>query len=123
MIVFRATLAALFGAFIALALYLAWFFAITHHDHPWEGATLKFKLITGLFALFCGFIGGLIGAFCAPVTPRGVADAVAALIAIAAIFADRHTPGQDHWAQLILLLAVPTAYAAGRLRKPSPRPV
>jgi hypothetical protein len=123
MIVFKATLAALFGALVALGLYLAWFFQITHHDRPWEPAPLGFIVVTGFIAAFCGLIGGYLGAFLAPITPRGVADAIAALIAIAAVFADRHTPGQNHWAQLTALFVMaPAAYAAGRMRRPVPRP-
>jgi len=122
MIVLRATFAALFGAAIALGLYLAWFFSITHHDHPWDGETLGFMVLTGLIAALCGLIGGYLGALGAPATPYGTTDAIAALIAIVAVFADRHTPGQHHWAQLIaLFVAAPAAYAAGRLRKPVPR--
>jgi uncharacterized oligopeptide transporter (OPT) family protein len=123
MIIFRATLAAVLGALIALGIYLAWFFAITHHDHPWDGETLGFMVLTAFIAAICGLIGGYIGALSAPITPRGATDAMAALIAIVAVFADRHTPGQHHWAQLIaLFVTAPAAYAAGRLRKPIPRP-
>lgn len=124
MTILRASFAALLGAFVSLALYLTWFFGITHHDTPWNGATIKFMVVTGVVAAIFGFAGGFLAAVLAPLTPRGVADAVAALIAIAAIFADRHTPGQSHWAQLIaLFVMVPAAYSAGRTRKPLPRTV
>lgn len=124
MIVFRASLAALLGAIVALSLYLLWFFQITHHDHPWDGATTRFMLVTGVVAAIVGLLGGYLSAILAPHTPHGAADATAALIAIAAIFADRHTPGQHHWAQLIaLLVATPAAYAAGRLRPRRPHAV
>ncbi len=84
---------------------------------------MGFILLTGFIAAICGLIGGYLGAFLAPFTPRGVADAIAAIIAVAAVFADRHTPGQNHWAQLIaLFVTAPAAYAAGRLRRPVPRP-
>ena len=122
MIVLRATLAAIFGAIVALGLYLAWFFKITHHDQPWLPAPIGFILLTAVIAALCGLIGGYLGALLAPLTPRGTADAIAALVAVAAVFADRHTPGQNHWAQLTALFVIaPAAYAAGRLRKPAPR--
>ena len=115
----RATFAALLGALVSLGLYLAWFFKITHHDSPWDGAPLAFVVLTGVVAALCGFVGGYLGALLAPETPRGTADAIAALIAIAAAFAETHTPGQHHYAQaLALLVAAPAAYVAGRLRKP-----
>ena len=115
----RATLAALLGAILTLGLYLAWFFKITHHDSPWDGASAGFVVLTALIAAVCGFLGGYVGALLAPVTPRGTADAIAALIAAAAAFAETHTPGQHHFAQaLALLIAAPAAYLAGRLRKP-----
>lgn len=115
----RATFAALLGALIALGLYLAWFFKITHHDSPWDGAPVGFIVATGVVAAVCGFLGGYIGALAAPATPRGTADAIAALIAVAAAFAETHTPGQHHYAQaLALLIAAPAAYLAGRLRRP-----
>ncbi len=117
----RATFAALVGSLLALGLYLAWFFKITHHDSPWNGAPAGFIVLTGLIAAVCGFLGGYLGALLAPATPRGTADAIAALIAVAAAFAETHTPGQHHYAQaLALLVAAPAAYLAGRLRKPAP---
>ncbi len=115
----RATVAALLGSFLALGLYLAWFFEITHHDSPWDGDALGFIVLTGVVAAVCGLVGGLVGAFAAPATPRGTADAIAGLIAVAAAFAETHTPGQHHYAQaLALLVAAPAAYLAGRLRRP-----
>ncbi len=117
----RATFAALLGSLLALGLYLAWFFKITHHDSPWDGAATGFIVLTGVVAAICGFIGGFVGAIAAPETPRGTSDAVAALIAVAAAFAETHTPGQHHYAQaLALLVAAPAAYLAGRLRNPAP---
>ena len=115
----RATVAALVGALLALGLYFAWFFKFTGQSSPWDGATTGFIVLTGIVAAVCGLLGGYLGAVLAPETPRGVADAVAALIAIAAAFAETHTPGQHHFAQaLALLVAAPAAYAAGRLRSP-----
>ncbi len=115
----RATFAALLGAILALGIYLAWFFRITHHDSPWNGAPVGFVVLTGFIAAICGFLGGYLGASLAPATPRGTADAIAALIAFAAAFAETHTPGQHHFAQaLALLVAAPAAYLAGRVRKP-----
>ncbi len=115
----RATFAALVGALLALGLYFAWFFKLTGQNSPWDGATTGFIVLTGIVAAVCGLLGGYLGAVLAPETPRGVADAVAALIAIAAAFAETHTPGQHHFAQaLALLVAAPAAYAAGRLRSP-----
>ena len=119
----RATLAALLGAVFALGLYLAWFFKITHHDSPWNGAPFSFIVLTGLIAAVCGLLGGCLGALLAPATPRGTADGIAALIAFAAAFAETHTPGQHHFAQaLALFIAAPAAYLAGRLRKPMTAP-
>lgn len=116
----RATFAALLGSLLALGLYVAWFFKITHHDTPWDGDALGFIVLTGVVAAVCGFVGGVVGAMTAPATPRGAADAIAALIAVAAAFAETHTPGQHHYAQaLALLIAAPAAYLAGRLRKPA----
>lgn len=116
----RATFAALVGALLALGLYLAWFFKITHHDSPWDGATAGFIVATGVVAALCGFLGGYLGALLAPATPRGTADGIAALIAVGAAFAETHTPGQHHFAQaLALLVAAPAAYLAGRLRRPA----
>ena len=118
----RATFAALFGAITALALYLAWFFKITHHEAPWEGATAGFIAATVVVGALCGFVGGYGGALLAPETPRGAADGIAGLIAAAAAFAETHTPGQHHFAQAIaLLVAAPAAYAAGRVRRRSVR--
>ncbi len=115
----RATFAALLGSLLALGLYVAWFFKITHHDSPWNGDAIGFIVLTGVIAAFCGLIGGYVGASAAPATPRGTADAIAAIIAVAAAFAETHTPGQHHYAQaLALLVAAPAAYLAGRLRKP-----
>lgn len=115
----RATFAALLGALLTLGLYLAWFFKITHHDSPWDGAPVAFVVATGVVAGLCGLIGGYAGALLAPATPRGTADAIAALIAVAAAFAETHTPGQHHYAQaLALLIAAPAAYVAGRFRRP-----
>lgn len=115
----RATFAALLGALLSLGLYIAWFFKITHHDSPWDGAPAAFIVLTGVVAAVCGLLGGYLGALLAPETPRGAADAIAALIALAAAFAETHTPGQHHYAQaLALLIAAPAAYLAGRLRRP-----
>ncbi len=115
----RATFAAILGALVSLGLYLAWFFKITHHDSPWDGAPICFIVVTGVVAAVCGLIGGYLGALLAPATPRGTADGIAALIAVAAAFAETHTPGQHHYAQaLALLVAAPAAYLAGRLRRP-----
>jgi len=115
----RATFAALLGALVSLGLYLAWFFKITHHDSPWDGAPVSFIVMTGVVAAICGLLGGYLGALLAPETPRGTADGIAGLIAAAAAFAETNTPGQHHYAQaLALLVAAPAAYVAGRLRKP-----
>ncbi len=117
----RATFAALVGAVFALGLYLAWFFKFTGHNDPWDGATVSFIVLTGVIAAVCGLLGGLAGALLAPETPRGAADAIAALIALGAAFAETHTPGQHHYPQaLALLVAAPAAYLAGRLRRPAP---
>jgi nitrate/nitrite transporter NarK len=116
---FRATLAALFGAFVALALYLAWFFQITHHNTPWDGAPAGFIALTAIVAIFCGLIGGYLAAVLAPETPRGSAEGAAGFIALAALFAETHTPGQHHYAQMVALLALaPAAYLIGRTRPP-----
>ena len=115
----RATLAALFGALVSLAIYLAWFFKITHHDTPWDGAPLGFVVLTGCVAAVCGLLGGSLAAQLAPETPRGSAEGAAGFIALAALFAETHTPGQHHYAQMIaLLVAAPVAYFVGRLRRP-----
>ena len=114
----RATLAALVGATVTLTLYLAWFFQVTHHDTPWDGAATGFVALTAVVGAVCGLAGGYLGALLAPETPRGTADGIAALIAAAAAFAETHTPGQHHYAQAIALLVVaPAAYVAGRLRR------
>ena len=116
---FRATLAALFGAFVALAIYLAWFFEITHHDTPWDGAPAGFVALTAVIAVVCGLIGGYLAALLAPETPRGSAEGAAGFIALAALFAETHTPGQHHYAQMVALLALaPAAYVIGRTRQP-----
>lgn len=117
----RATLAALIGALLALALYLAWFFRIAHQEAPWNGAPPGFIALTVAVGAVCGLLGGYLGALLAPETPRGTADGIAGLIAAAAAFAETHTPGQHHYAQAIaLLVTAPAAYAAGRLRKSVP---
>ncbi|AFL86701.1 hypothetical protein Terro_0352 [Terriglobus roseus DSM 18391] len=117
---FRATLAALFGAFVALALYLAWFFKITHHDTPWDGAPMGFIALTAVVAIIFGLIGGFLAAVLAPETPRGSAEGAAGFIALAALFAETHTPGQHHYAQMVALLALaPAAYLIGRSRRPA----
>ena len=122
--ILRASFAALVGAVFALGLYLAWFFKFTGQSSPWEGASVGFIVLTGLIAAVCGLLGGLAGALLAPETPRGTADAIAALIALGAAFAETHTPGQHHYPQaLALLVAAPAAYLAGRLRRPIPVPV
>ena len=113
-----ATLAALFGAFVALALYLAWFFQITHHDHPWDGAPLGFVALTCVVAAVCGLLGGWVASLLSPETPRGSAEGAAGFIALAALFAETHTPGQHHYAQMVaLLVAAPVAYFFGRLQE------
>lgn len=119
--IFRATIAALVGAVLAIALYLAWFFKFTGQSSPWQGASTGFIVLTGAVAAICGLLGGVAGAFLAPETPRGTADGIAALIALGAAFAETHTPGQHHYPQaLALLVAAPAAYVAGRLRRPVP---
>lgn len=116
---FRATLAALLGAFVALAFYLAWFFQITHHDTPWDGAPVGFIALTAVVAVVFGLIGGFLAAMLAPETPRGSAEGTAGFIALAALFAETHTPGQHHYAQMVALLALaPAAYVIGRTRQP-----
>lgn len=119
--ILRASFAALVGAVFALGMYLAWFFKFTGQSSPWEGASVGFIVLTGVVAAVCGLLGGLAGALLAPETPRGAADAIAALIALGAAFAETHTPGQHHYPQaLALLVAAPAAYLAGRLRRPAP---
>lgn len=115
----RAILAAIFGSLVALGLYLAWFFQIAHQTTPWDGATHTFIAITCVVAAVCGLIGGFIGAVLAPENPRGTSEGVAGFIALAAIFADTHTPGQHHYAQVVALLVMaPVAYVIGRFRRP-----
>jgi hypothetical protein len=117
----RATLAALFGSIVTLALYLAWFFKITHQETPWDGAPTGFIVLTGVVAAVVGLIGGWLAALLAPETPRGSAEGAAGFIALAALFAETHTPGQHHYAQMVaLLVAAPAAYFIGRLRQPAP---
>lgn len=120
--ILRAVVAAIVGAVLTLGLYLAWFFKFTGQSSPWDGATTGFIVLTGCIAAVCGLLGGFVGALLAPETPRGAADAIAALIAVGAAFAETHTPGQHHYPQaLALLVAAPAAYLAGRLRTPLPR--
>ena len=115
---FRATAAALFGAFVTLAFYLGWFFKFTHQNTPWDGAPVGFIVLTGVVAGLLGLAGGNIAAMLAPETPRGSAEGAAGFIALAALFAETHTPGQHHYAQMVaLLVAAPAAYFIGRTRK------
>ncbi len=117
--ILRATLAALFGAVVTLALYLAWFFKITGHTTPWDGAPVSFIVLTCVIAAVVGLVGGYLAALLAPETPRGAGEAAAGFIALAALFAETHTPGQHHYAQMVaLLVAAPAAYLIGRTRKP-----
>lgn len=114
----RATFAAFAGAFLALAIYLAWFFQITHHDHPWDGAPVSFIALTCVVAAVCGLLGGWVASLLSPETPRGSAEGAAGFIALAALFAETHTPGQHHYAQMVaLLVAAPVAYFFGRLQE------
>ena len=114
----RATAAALFGAIVTLAFYLAWFFKFTHQNTPWDGAPVGFIVLTCVVAALFGVAGGYIAALLAPETPRGSAEGAAGFIALAALFAETHTPGQHHYAQMVaLLVAAPAAYFIGRLRK------
>ena len=114
----RATFAALAGAFLALAIYLAWFFKITHHDTPWDGAPVGFIVLTCVVAAVCGLLGGWVASLLSPETRRGSAEGAAGFIALAALFAETHTPGQHHYAQMVaLLVAAPVAYFFGRLRE------
>ena len=113
----RATLAALFGALVTLGLYLAWFFKITHQTAPWDGAPIGFIVLTAVIAAVLGLIGGYLAALLAPETPRGAAEGAAGFIALVALFAETHTPGQHHYAQMVaLLVAAPAAYFIGRTR-------
>jgi hypothetical protein len=115
---FRGTAAALFGAFVTLAFYLAWFFKLTHQNTPWDGAPSGFIVLTCVVAAVLGLAGGYLAALLAPETPRGSAEGAAGFIALAALFAETHTPGQHHYAQMVaLLVAGPAAYFIGRLRK------
>lgn len=114
----RATLAALFGALVTLALYLLWFFKVTHQTAPWDGAPVGFIVMTGVFAAVAGLIGGYLAALLAPETPRGAAEGAAGFVALVALFAETHTPGQHHYAQMVaLLVAAPAAYFIGRTRR------
>lgn len=114
----RATFAALLGAALTLALYLAWFFKITHQVTPWDGATSGFIVLTCVIAVVLGVSGGYLAALTAPETPKGSAEGAAGFIALAALFAETHTPGQHHYAQIVaLLVAAPAAYFMGRLRR------
>ena len=113
---FRATLAAFAGAFLALALYLAWFFQITHHDTPWDGAPIGFVALTCVVAAVLGLLGGWVATLLSSETRRGSAEGAAGFIALAALFAETHTPGQHHYAQMVALLVMaPVAYFYGRL--------
>ena len=115
----RAIFAALFGAFITLALYLAWFFKVTHQNTPWDGAPVPFIVLTCVVAAIFGLFGGYLAALLAPETPRGAAEGAAGFVALAALFAETHTPGQHHYAQMVaLLVAAPAAYFIGRMRRP-----
>lgn len=116
---FRATLAALVGALVTLGLYLMWFFKITHQTAPWDGAPVSFIALTAGIAAVLGLIGGYLAAVLAPETPRGAAEGAAGFIALVALFAETHTPGQHHYAQMVaLLVAAPAAYFIGRTRTP-----
>ncbi len=116
---FRGTAAALFGAIVTLAFYLAWFFKLTHQSTPWDGATTGFIALTCIVAALLGLAGGYLAALLAPETPRGTAEGAAGFIALAALFAETHTPGQHHYAQIVaLLVAAPAAYFIGRTRRP-----
>ena len=118
--ILRATLAALFGSIVTLALYLLWFFKITHQTAPWEGASTGFIVLTCVIAAVVGLIGGYLAALLAPETPRGAAEGAAGFIALVALFAETHTPGQHHYAQMVaLLVAAPAAYFIGRTRQPA----
>ena len=117
----RAIFAALLGAVVTLALYLAWFFKVTHQVTPWDGASTGFIALTCAVAAALGVLGGWVAARTAPETSRGSAEGAAGFIALAALFAETHTPGQHHYAQIVALLAAaPAAYFTGRLRKPGP---
>jgi hypothetical protein len=114
----RALFASLAGAFLTLALYLAWFFKITGHKTPWDGASMGFIVLTAVVAAGLGFFGGWLAASLSPETSRGSAEGAAGFIALAAIFAEANTPGQHHFAQMIaLLVAAPVAYFLGRARR------
>ena len=116
---FRGTAAALFGAFVTLAFYLAWFFKFTRQNTPWDGAPVSFIVLTSVVAAILGLAGGYLAALLAPETPRGSAEGAAGFVALAALFAETHTPGQHHYAQMVaLLVAAPAAYFIGRLRQP-----
>ncbi len=120
----RAILAALLGSAVTLALYLAWFFKLTHHVTPWDGAATGFIALTCVIAALLGSLGGYLAALAAPETPKGAAEASAGFIALAALFAETHTPGQHHYAQIVALLAAaPAAYISGRLRRPVAPPL
>ena len=111
----RAILASLLGAALALGLYLTWFFGITHHTTPWDGASAGFVVVTGIFAAVCGVAGGYLATLISPETRRGTAEGAAGFILLAGIFADANTPGQHHFAQLLaILVAAPAAYLVGR---------
>ncbi|MGI4757295.1 MAG: hypothetical protein ACRYGF_10670 [Janthinobacterium lividum] len=115
--ILRATLAAIVGAVVTLSLYLTWFFKITHQVAPWDGAPVGFIVLTGVIAAVVGLLGGYLAAMLAPETPRGAAEGAAGFIALVALFAETHTPGQHHYAQMVaLLVAAPAAYFIGRTR-------
>ena len=115
----RATLAALFGALVTLGLYAVWFFKVTHQTAPWDGAPAGFIVLTAVIAAVLGLIGGYLAALLAPESPRGAAEGAAGFIALVALFAETHTPGQHHYAQMVaLLVAAPAAYFIGRTRTP-----
>ncbi len=117
--IFRAIASALFGAFVTLAFYVAWFFKFTHQNTPWDGAPAGFIVLTCVVAALLGLAGGYLAALLAPETPRGSAEGAAGFIALAALFAETHTPGQHHYAQMVaLLVAAPAAYFIGRSRRP-----
>ena len=84
-----------------------------------DGAPAGFVALTAVIAVVCGLIGGYLAALLAPETPRGSAEGAAGFIALAALFAETHTPGQHHYAQMVALLALaPAAYVIGRTRQP-----